>query len=987
MSSFEVPQPILNSPYDEPRWHWFIEEGKPCEKRKGRRPSVYYYRPPRGATGADAGSEVGTAIEMKLVNLIRERVKAWREAGYPGVTRTTEELLNWWRREGRKTPLFFAQREAAETIIFLTEARADFRQGLEIPRDEMSAEKKAQGYADFTRYACKMATGSGKTTVMGMLAAWSILNKVHDRTRKEFSDVVFIVCPNITVRDRLQELDPKRGEASLYRTRDLVPPHLVSKLNEGFVVVTNWHALEPQQGNQVGGVGAAVVKRGEESDTALVSRVLGREVGGKQNVLVMNDEAHHCYRLKQERPDEWEEMSAEERDDWLDENKEATVWIDGLDKIHKVRGINSCVDLSATPYYLNRTGNEANRPFRWVVSDFSLVDAIESGLVKIPQLAIRDTTGAEIPAFFNIWRWIMEPGRLTTAERGGAKAQPKPEAVLKWAHVPIAQLAGLWREVFEDWQQKPEEHPTPPVFIIVCRNTRLAKVLYEWIAENNCPTGIPQLGIGEFRNGNGQINTIRVDSKVVHETDTEGAKDDEHRWMRFTLDSVGKTHWPADSQGRPIYPKDFEELASKLERPLHPPGRGVRCIVSVAMLTEGWDCTTVTHIIGLRPFMSQLLCEQVVGRGLRRTNYEVAGDGLFSEEVAKVYGVPFEVIPYKTNPTGPVAPPPKRWHIHAVTPQKDALEIRFPRVEGYTYAIRNRIAVDWDNLVPVTLDPNKIPPEVEVKGLNVNNRGRLSLGGPGKADLVKLEAFRAQHRVQELEFELARALTKDCMAAGQCKVPAQALFPQLLQIVQRYLREFVRVYPPNDLKDIFLSPYYGWVIEKLVAAIRPDTASGESPEVPRYEANRGLGSTRDVDFWTSREVREVTKSHLNYVVADTRKWEQSAAFYLDTHLNVFTFTKNSGLGFAIPYFHNGQMHDFVPDFLVRLQVDSRELGGLILEVKGYDEKAEVKQAAAKRWCDAVNADGRYGHWAFRMVKDPARVKEALDSAVRTLAAG
>lgn len=209
--------------------------------------------------------------------------------------------MRWWQREGRQFPLFFAQREAAETIIFLTEARADFRQGLEIPRDDPSDDKKAQGYLGFTRYACKIATGSGKTTVMGMLAAWSILNKVHNRSDGRFSDVVFIVCPNITIRDRLQELDPKRGEASLYRTRDLVPPHLMSKLNEGFVVVTNWHVLEPQQGNQVGGVGAAVVKRGEESDTALVARVLGREVGGKQNILVMNDEAHQSTALLVER--------------------------------------------------------------------------------------------------------------------------------------------------------------------------------------------------------------------------------------------------------------------------------------------------------------------------------------------------------------------------------------------------------------------------------------------------------------------------------------------------------------------------------------------------------------------------------------------------------------------------------------------------------------------------------------------------------------
>ena len=253
--------------------------------------------------------------------------------------------------------------------------------------------------------------------------------------------------------------------------------------------------------------------------------------------------------------------------------------------------------------------------------------------------------------------------------------------------------------------------------------------------------------------------------------------------------------------------------------------------------------------------------------------------------------------------------------------------------------------------------------------------------------MVKLNEFRAKHRVQELEFELARALTKDCLEAGQCNVPAQALFPQLLQIVHRYLHEFVRVYPPNDLKDIFLSPYYGWVVEKLVEAIRPDTTSGESPEVPRYEANRGPGSTRDVDLWTSREVREPAKSHLNYVVADTRKWEQSAAFYLDTHPNVIAFAKNSGLGFAIPYFHNGQMHDFVPDYLVRLGNNGDELGMLILEVKGYDERAEVKTAAAKRWSAAVNADDQFGRWEFRMVRNPAATSGAITDAVQAVASG
>lgn len=188
MSNYEVPEPILNSPYEEPRQYWRIEEGESPEKMTGRRAAMYFYRDPKAKPDTHGGSNRGIAIELKVVNRIRERVKAWRDAGHPGVTRTTLELLQWWNRDGRETRLFFAQREAAETIIFLTEARADFRQGIEIARDDPSDDKKQQGYKGFLRYACKMATGSGKTTVMGMLAAWSILNKVNDRSDGRFSD-------------------------------------------------------------------------------------------------------------------------------------------------------------------------------------------------------------------------------------------------------------------------------------------------------------------------------------------------------------------------------------------------------------------------------------------------------------------------------------------------------------------------------------------------------------------------------------------------------------------------------------------------------------------------------------------------------------------------------------------------------------------------------------------------------------------------------
>jgi type III restriction enzyme len=968
---------------------------------------------------------------------VRERVESWKSQGYPGVSRTTLELIQWWVRDGREKRLFFAQIEAALAIIFLTEARADFLQGIEVPRDEPSDDRKADGYAGFLRYACKMATGGGKTTVMGMLASWSILNKVNNRGDARFSDVVLVVCPNVTIRQRLAELNPENGEASIYRTGDLVPPHLMPLMTQGKVLVNNWHVFEPQS-VQSGGVGGKVIKAGVpvrvketinigsktttargnryltlkdyehqvaagilvvleeerdkqgnlnkvkvestryyESDTSILNRVLGREVGGKRNILVFNDEAHHAYRIRRDEPEPGEEDEFGETEEADEFFQEATIWIDGLDKVQKLRGINVCIDLSATPYFLGRVGRETNKPFPWVVSDFGLIDAIEAGLVKIPQLAVRDTTGAEIPGYFNIWQWILP--QLTPAERGGKKGSPKPEAILKYAHHPIAILGARWEALREEWQ-KVGSDPRPPVFILVCKNTTIAKVFYEWFANDVAPIGIPPAKIEGFRNRDGKINTIRVDSKVVHETDTGEAKSDESRWMRLTLDTVGKTDWPSDRQGRPILPEGFEELAKKLERPLHPPGRDVRCIVSVGMLTEGWDCSTVTHIIGLRPFMSQLLCEQVVGRGLRRASYELNDDGKFTEEIAQVFGVPFEVIPFKASKAGASAPRIKRYHVHAL-PNRAEYEIRFPRVEGYTQAIRNRITVDWTSVPSLELQPDRIPPEVEMKGLNVNNMGRLSLSGPGRASDVSLKEFRQGRRLQELVFDLAKSFTRDCLAQPKCTVPSHVLFPQLVQIVSRYLNEKVKVHPPADLKDLFLAPYYGWLVEILLEALRPDTSEGEAPEVPRYESTRGPGSTADVDYWTSREPVDIVRSHVNYVVPDTKRWEQSAAYYIDKHNAVHSFVKNAGLGFAVPYLYNGQMHDYMPDFIIRLKNDSHLHA--ILETKGYDPLEDVKRAAAERWVAAVNAEGSYGQWVYRIAKKPTEVPALITATTAT----
>jgi type III restriction enzyme len=389
------------------------------------------------------------------------------------------------------------------------------------------------------------------------------------------------------------------------------------------------------------------------------------------------------------------------------------------------------------------------------------------------------------------------------------------------------------------------------------------------------------------------------------------------------------------------------------------------------MLTEGWDCNTVTHIVGLRPFMSQLLCEQVVGRGLRRQSYELGEDGKFSEEIAKVLGVPFEVVPFKQSGAAP-PPKPKQHHVQAL-PERAQYELTFPRVEGYQQAIRNRIVVNWDAIAPVVVDPTVIPDEATMKAYLPANNGRPLLSGPGALETIGLSSWRQDVRLQQHEFDLAGWLVRAYVEQPSCEAPPHVLFPQMLEIVQRFVRDRVDLKGGAERADVFLAPYFGWVVESLISEIRPDTSQGEAPEIPRYETGREPGSTIDVDFWTAKPVAEVTRSHVNYVVADTRSWEQSAAYYIDTNDSVVAFVKNQGLGLGIPYLHNGESHEYIPDFVIRLTNGIQ----LILETKGYDPLEDVKTQAARRWVDAVNADGAYGEWRYEIVHEMATVADVI----------
>lgn len=1028
----EIESPIINSPFIEPRCHWHIERSTPPIKADGRRRASYFYRIPEHASSGRRNqvqpelfvSERGEEVELEIVNLIRERVKEWRNGmrsggiAYDGASPITKELLDLWRSDERMQRLFFAQIEAAETIIFLVEAAEIYRKGIpEVPKDEPGLEAKGAGVRAFLRYACKMATGSGKTTVMGMLASWTILNRVAAPKDERFSDTILIVCPNVTIRERLQELDPALGDLSLYRTRQLVPPHRMEELRRGEVMIANWHRLAKKETNDVNGVSAKVVKVGEpitvvknagkaneftdikyfESDAAWFKRIrreLGNGKGRSPHWLIFNDEAHHAYRRGEVAADE-EQALDEDRDLAKKNAREATVWIEGLDRIHKMaggsrrRGINLCVDLSATPFYIQGSGNEVGKPFPWVVSDFGLLDAIESGLVKIPQLPSRDVSGAEEAAYFNIWRWVQAKAR-----EDGFGSNITPQIVMNYASAPINLLASEWHQRFVEWEQfakAQHKHPVPPVFIVVCRDTAVAREVHRWLAHDEGGYGeAPQW----FRNTPGQEVTVRIDSKVMEDIEEGGTKEETRR-LRFILDTVGKAEWPGEK-----IPEEWAELVRKHNDKVAsddndgslkwideriPPGRDVRCIVSVAMLAEGWDANTVTHIVGLRPFGSQLLCEQVVGRALRRKSYALNEETqMFAEETAKVFGVPFELIPFKVSPPGEAPQQPNPNHIYSV-PEKVELEIIFPLVTGYHQSGQFDVFVDWEQIAKVTIDPMKIPQLVELTPLTSPD-GKLAAYGPGEKPVLSLRDWRTMFREQQVAFRLAKEIcTRWATDNGAAAVPMQVLFPKVAFAAKRFLAEKLDRKGDSQSCDVLLvGEYMQAAIGSLLEAVKKGASTKDAEVAVIPQGTAGGGSTLYVDFHTTKPIYPVTRCHLNAMVADTKKWEQSAAFLLDSHPGVRRWVKNDRLGFFIPYRNRGVPTRYIPDFIV---VTDKNLN-VVIEIKGQlTDDADAKAKAATRWVNGVNRLGTYGEWVYLLVTDPGRVAEQLDTYTVTKSAG
>ena len=930
--SLLVDNTILNSPFEEPTRYWAYEEGQPVLK-EGRRPAGYYLKMrTRGLQMAMLEEEF---VPLELVNTVRERVKAWRERGYPGVTPITRQLLQHWNNPDRERKLFFCQREAIKTLIWLVEASPAEKQGIAIPRPVNGVG------GNLTRYAFKMATGSGKTVVMGLVIAWQVLNKLVNPQDRRFSDAVLLVCPNLTIRERLQVLLPWKP-GNYYDRFDLVPRGMLDRLQQGRFQVTNWHLFQPKDDSR----SRSVVQRGIETDAAFCRRVL-EELGNKQNILVINNEAHHAYRPAPLPEERREKLSADE----IAEREEATVWVSGLDRIASARGINFCADFSATPFYIKGSGYEEGVPFPWIISDFGLVDAIESGIVKIPRVPVDDNTGALIPKYFRLWEAINQA--LPISERQTARRHAKPESVLREAEGAIVTLASEWKKTFDEFQRSGS--PVPPVMIVVCDNTDLSKLVHEHIARGNI--------LRELENNerNGEV-TFRIDTKLLTEAEAalEGeTKAEVSERLRKVVDTIGKTEWEGEGD---------------------PPGKHIRCVVSVGMLTEDWDAQNVTQILGLRAFTSQLLCEQVVGRGLRRLNY----DDFSEPEYVDVYGVPFEVIPVKKKPVSRTEVVKVPTLVRAL-PERKHLEIIFPRVEGYVVDVQNRIRLNLEGIPYLEIDPSSEPTEVMVKPAVGYRIGRPDRLGPGLEVVHDRNPFHRDKRLQATVYEIAAELTHRLKEKREEWNLRHVLFPQVLDAVWRYLEERVVVERDVPVEEIALLKYKQRIIERLTEAIEPDTEAGEPPILPIIERFRPIGSTSEVLFRTVRPCVGTTKSHISHVVLDAPKWEHSVAYQLERMREVIAYARNDHLDFTIPYEWQGARHEYHPDYLIRWRCsDGREVK-IILEVKGFEtEQDRQKGAAARRWVRAVNHHGEFGRWAFALCKDPGQLSTILVREIEVL---
>ena len=981
-------RPILNSPYEYPGRHWDLDEsGQPTGRIIDRRRRVSFITPipkpkKRGqreivfdeaAAALKAGSQQYDLMEV--INDLRRRVDVWRAIPDPGKWRVTPEtarLLEHWRghRFGDIRP-FFCQVEAVETVIWLTEVAPGLgREGRRF-LDHLSAANE-QSNPGLARLALKLATGAGKTTVMAMLIAWQTVNAVRRPGSRRFTRGFLVVTPGLTIRDRLRVLQPNDPD-SYYRSRELVPGDMLGDLDRAKIVITNYHAFMRRETLSISKGGRELLQgrgadiRTRETPGQMLQRVVP-DLLGMKNILALNDEAHHCYREKPPEEDEEGPLKGDDRKEAEKNQEAARVWISGLEIVQRKLGIARVIDLSATPFFLRGSGYAEGTLFPWTVSDFSLFDAIESGIVKLPRVPVADNIpGGDMPKFRKLWDHIGKK----MPRKGRSKASTlDPLSLPVELQTALEALYGHYAETFELWRKENVE--VPPCFIIVCNNTATSKLLYDFISgfqrENEDGTTTLEQGrLALFRNfdehGNplARPRTLLIDSEQLESGQAldrnfrTAAADEIDRFRREIIKRTGDRR-----QAENLSDQDLLREAMNTVGKAGRLGGETRCVVSVSMLTEGWDANTVTHVLGVRAFGTQLLCEQVIGRSLRRQSYDLNEDAIFDVEYADVLGIPFD---FTARPVvAPPQPPRETVQVKAVSPDRDECEIRFPRVQGYRVELpEERLSAKFDEDSTLKLTPDLVGPSI------TRNEGIVGEGVD--LSLEHLEELRPSTLVFHLTKRLLETKWRD---PGEA--PKLHLFGQLKRVTRQWLDGHLickgGTYPAQLMYQSLADVACERITRGIVAQHRE-----ERPVLAVLDPYNPAGSTAHVRFTTSKKTRWQTnplRCHVNWAICDS-DWEAEFCRVAEAHPRVRAYVKNHGLGLEAPYRSGAESRTYVPDFILLVE-DGRgddDLLHLIVEIKGYrrEDAKEKKSTMNDYWVPGVNTLGAYGRWDFAEFTD------------------
>ena len=1005
-------RPILNSPYERPSQYWELDDsGQPTQRVIDTRRKASFITPipkpkkrkssGQGEMTLDEGSGLSSQKQQydstSIINEVRGYVDTWRNLASSqwGVTPETARLLQHWRHHpySNQRP-FFCQVEAIETAIWLSEVAPHTTAGKRLQSYLESANKDANPLLN--RMALKLATGAGKTTVMAMLIAWQTVNAVRRPGSKQFTRGFLIVAPGLTIRDRLRVLQPNDPE-NYYLTRELVPHDMLEDIQRAKLVITNYHAFKLRQRIDISKGGRQLLKgrTGEdiqtrETEGQMIQRVMP-DLMGMKNIFAINDEAHHCYREKPLEADD-QALTGEEKKEAEKNNEAARLWISGLEAVNRKLGVNRVLDLSATPFFLSGSGYAEGTLFPWTMSDFSLMDAIECGIVKLPRVPVaQNLPGEEMPIFRDLWKNI----RSKMPKKGrGSKEDLDPLALPTLLKTALEALYGHYEKTYRLWEQAGIR--VPPCFIVVCNNTATSKLVYDYISgfqrkKDDGSTELQNGALALFRNfdettGNplSRPNTLLIDSEQLESGD---ALDDSFRHM--AADEIEKFRRELiERSGDPLAGKNLtdQELLREVMNTVGKHGSlggSIRCVVSVSMLTEGWDANTVTHVLGVRAFGTQLLCEQVIGRALRRQSYDLNDEGLFDVEYADVLGIPFD---FTAKPViAPPQQPRETIQVRAVRPERDHLEIRFPRVEGYRVELpEEKLSAEFNNDSTLTLTPEMTGPTIT-----------MSSGIIGEAVDLTVEHL-GDMRPSTLLFHLTQRLlyTKFRDPGDE---PKLHLFGQLKRITKQWLDSYLVCKGGTYPAQLMYREFADMACERITAAITRQFL-GDRPIKALLDAYNPIGSTNNVRFNTSKTDRWEThadRCHINWVVLDS-DWEAEFCRVAEGHPKVLAYVKNHGLNFEVPYRMGSENHKYLPDFIVLVD-DGHGPDDplhLIVEIKGYrGADAQEKASTMKTyWVPGVNHLKTHGRWAFAEFCDvyeiqtdfEAKVKEHFDQMIATV---